>query len=92
MTHPHWERSNDLSDSLRKLLGLINAGGIATMLATASALAGKGVRPIWAGRPIAASILGLILMAISYFFAQHRAGRRARADDSDQPLPRFPWW
>jgi hypothetical protein len=47
---------------------------------------------MWAGRPIAAFILGLILLAISYFFAQHRAGRRARAVASHQPPPRFPWW
>jgi hypothetical protein len=92
MTHPHWERSNALSDSLRKLLGLVNTGGIAIILAMAGALAGKGVRPGWAGRSIAAFIAGLVLLAISHFFAQHRAGRRARAAEAGLAPPRFAWW
>jgi hypothetical protein len=90
MAHPHWERSNELSDSLRKLLALVNTGGIAIMLAAAGALADKGVRPGWVSRPIGFFIAGLVLLATSHFFAQHRAIRRAQAAEAGLPKPPFP--
>jgi hypothetical protein len=92
MVHPHWERSNDLSDSLRKLLALVNTGGIAIMLAAAGALADKGVRPGWVTQSIAFFVGGLVLLAMSHFFAQHRAIKRAEAAEAGSPKPAFPWW
>jgi hypothetical protein len=87
----HWERSNELADSLRRHLALIQTGGITALLATAASFAERGVNPRWSVVPMSIFIVGIVCVAIGYFMAQHRALVRAAKVPKEVSFPWYQW-
>ena len=85
----HESRSQALADEIRRFLIGANTGGIATIVAFASSLAGNKVHPGWVLPATIFFLIGILFAAISAFMAQHREIRRRDAAEAKGPSPTF---
>jgi hypothetical protein len=88
----HEQRSREIGDVTRRYLTALNTGGVATTFAVASTLAGAGIDPRWAVRPVAVFVSGLGITGASLLLAKHKALKRRNAAKKHVEPPNFQRW
>jgi hypothetical protein len=89
----HDKRSQELADTTRRIVVMLNGGGIGVVFSVAGALAAKGVYANWAIWPVGLFVLGLLFTGLSLFLAKHRELKRHDAAKENQDEPeKFKKW
>ena len=81
------KRSREIADKLRTYLAALNTGGIAVTFGVAGSLANHNVHPRWTVWPVAAFVVGLLILAVSHLLSKHKALKRR-----DNPHAHFTKW